>query len=173
LSFAGSKDWILFLLTFQLFQFFIPRVYGNNMSSITSLDQLVKQPINSKTTRMKQILRIDITSCALLSNSHLFLLCPFLSPLVLVIDMLRKAIRCTTKPIENSFSRRRTSPLCEVLKSNNTPYVPPLSIFVKELIRRSNVSTGTVIVSLVYIERLQKKLPEATQGEINRYSSSP
>lgn len=69
---AGSNDWILFLLTFQLFQFFILCVYGNNMSSITSLDQLVKQPINSKTTRMKEILRMDITSCALLANLIFF-----------------------------------------------------------------------------------------------------
>ncbi|KAG2185518.1 hypothetical protein INT44_002311 [Umbelopsis vinacea] len=51
-----------------------------------------------------------------------------------------------------------------LLKSINAPYVPPLSVFIKDLVRRSNVSTGTVIVALVYIDRLQKKLPEATQG---------
>jgi hypothetical protein len=90
-----------------------------------------------------------------------------------VVHKLRSAIRCNARPIENSFSRRETSPLCEVLSSIHAPYVPPLSIFVKDLIRRSNVSTGTVIVSLVYIERLQKKLPEATQGEIDLTPQAP
>ncbi|KAI8581759.1 hypothetical protein K450DRAFT_230994 [Umbelopsis ramanniana AG] len=101
--------------------------------ALASMEQLVKQPINSKIT-------------------------------LLVVDKLREAIRCSNQRLEDSFTRRRASPLYEVLKSINAPYVPPLSVFIKDLVRRSNVSTGTVIVSLVYIDRLQKKLPEATQG---------
>jgi hypothetical protein len=92
--------------------------------------------------------------------------------LVLVVDRLRTAIRCTPGIIDNSLSRRNTSPLSEVLKHLDAPYVPPLNIYVKDLIRRSNVSTGTVIVSLVYIARLQKKLPEATQGKKSEITSS-
>ncbi|KAJ2964513.1 hypothetical protein NQZ79_g720 [Umbelopsis isabellina] len=90
---------------------------------------------------------------------------------LLVVDILRTAIRCTSNNIDNSLSRRKTSPLSEVLKQLDAPYVPPLNIYVKDLIRRSNVSTGTVIVSLVYIARLQKKLPEATQAKTLNDSS--
>src|SRR5581483_12259421 len=52
-------------------------------------------------------------------------------------------------------------------RSRNNPSLPNLLQFIKDVTTRSKVSKMTIVVSLIYINRLKKTLPSTAQGDFD------
>ena len=80
-----------------------------------------------------------------------------------------EVIRCGPEPVRNDKELPPTPPATPPLDGTQTaelqqPSLPSLELFIQSLVDRSHVQVPTLMSSLIYLSRLQAKLPPVAKG---------
>lgn len=79
-------------------------------------------------------------------------------------EMVSHIVNVTLKVIQCKKSKVLPSPPSSPNGKSSNKHLPSLMTFISRLVRYSNVYTGTLLNTLVYLERLSAKLPKNAQG---------
>ncbi|KAJ2160272.1 PHO85 cyclin-1 [Coemansia sp. RSA 552] len=108
--------------------------------------------------------------------------CEITKDMIAAIAMhARNVIPCTPAPVLTSSERSTPAPAANGLRkarigsderlpsppttpSSSLASIPPLDMFITNLVLRSRVQAGTLICTLVYLQRLRSRLPKEARG---------